>query len=47
MNKMKFTAKEIDIIKNALVEYEEIHYSTEDDEWQNTINDLISYFKGA
>lgn len=42
-----FTNKQIDIIKNALVEYEENHYMTEDNEWQNEINNLISYFKQA
>jgi hypothetical protein len=39
-----FTNTEIEIIKKALVEYEENHYETEDDEWQRIINNLIEYF---
>ena len=41
----KFTEKELEIIKNALVEYEENHYEMENDVWQDTINGLISYFR--
>lgn len=36
-----FTEQEIEIIKKALVEYEDNHYETEDEKWQETINDLI------
>lgn len=38
------TNTDIEIIKKALVEYEENHYETEDDEWQKIINNLIEYF---
>lgn len=39
-----FTEKELEIIKSALVEYEKNHYETKDEEWQDNINNLISYF---
>lgn len=41
----QFTEKEINIIKNALIEYEKNHYEMEDNIWQDIINNLISYFK--
>ena len=41
----EFTSEEMQIIRNALIEYEENHYQYEDGKWQNTINDLIDYFR--
>ncbi len=38
-----FTEQEIAIIKKALIEYEENHHQSEDDKWQEIMNDLISY----
>lgn len=40
----KFNKTETEIIKNALTEYEENHYTNENKKWQNTINKLIAYF---
>ena len=34
-----------EIIYNALVEYENNHYESENDKWQETINDLIKEYK--
>ena len=42
-----FTAKEIEIIRKALDEYEENHYEYEDGNWQRTMNDLTSYFRNV
>ena len=44
---MKLNKYEIEIIKNALIEYEEKHYLSENASWQNTINILIDLFKYA
>lgn len=41
-----FTKKEIEIISKALIEYENNNYESEDNEWQETINNLITHFKG-
>lgn len=38
--------QEIEIIKNALIEYEENHYFSENNKWQKTINKLITQFEG-
>ena len=40
-----FNTEEIEIIKNALIDYEENNYETNDEKWQKTINSLITYFK--
>lgn len=40
-----FTKEELEIIKTALIEYEENHYETEDRQWQRTINSLIGYLR--
>lgn len=45
--KNEFSLQENEIIKKALVEYEENHYEMEDDVWQESINGLISYFNNA
>ena len=38
---IKLTKEEIEIIRNALVEYEENHYESESQGWQYKINNLI------
>lgn len=40
-----FNTEEIEIIKNALIDYEANNYETNDEKWQKTINSLITYFK--
>jgi hypothetical protein len=38
---MKFTKIELEILDQALTEYEENHYQSEDDSWQKIINNLM------
>jgi len=35
-----------EIILEALIQYEENNWESEDDEWQDTINALISEYRG-
>jgi hypothetical protein len=42
---MKFTKKQIEMLKIAIREYEENHYSSEDDKWQVVVNNLIEKLK--
>lgn len=39
------TKKEVDIIKKALIEYEENHYKSENNQWQKRINKLFNNLK--
>ena len=34
-----------EIILMALIEYEENHYESNDDEWQKKVNDLIASYR--
>ena len=38
---IKATEEEMDIIRNAVIEYEERYYETEGQKWQKIINSLI------
>ena len=42
---LKFSKKDLEIIKEAIIEYEANHYSTKDDEWQDRVNNLITILK--
>lgn len=38
---MEFTKKELEIVKQAVDEYEEKHWESEDNNWQKIINKLM------
>tara|TARA_Y100000310_G_scaffold309683_1_gene354051 strand:+ start:50 stop:193 length:144 start_codon:yes stop_codon:yes gene_type:complete len=42
---MRIGKEESKIIKNAVIEYEERHYNTENQIWQKRINNLIEKLK--
>ena len=39
--KLELNEEEVKILKNAINEYEENHYESEDDKWQYTINNIV------
>lgn len=43
---INITSKEKSLVSDALKEYEENHYASEDIKWQKTINKLLDIFKG-
>lgn len=44
---MKLDKKQLEIILDALKEYEEKYYDSKDDNWQEVINDTIAKFNSA